>query len=287
MRTAKILGLMILMVLAIGVLRAEDKYKIIKDIEYAQISGVDDKYLSLDVYQPLSLGWHPVIFYVHGGGWTMGDKDMDKNKGKFFAESGFVFVSANYRLSPAVKHPAHIEDVARAYAWTHNNIRLHGGNPDKIFVMGHSSGAHLVALLATDEKYLKDRDLSLKDIEGAILLDGAGYNIPELKKTSPQLFNTFYAAAFGKDQQTLKNASPFFHISSGKHIPPFLVVYVDRKASKPQAKAMVDKLADSGVKAELFFAENRDHLSLDRELGDDHDPTTQAIVNFLENILKD
>lgn len=287
MKTMKILSAMVLVLASVSLVRAVDKYRVSRDIEYDEISGVDDKYLSLDVYQPLSLGWHPVILYIHGGGWTMGDKDSDKGKGEFFAESGYVFVSANYRLSPAVKHPAHIEDVAEAFAWVHENIKKYGGNPDKIFVMGHSSGAHLAGLLATDEKYLNDRDLSLNDLEGAILLDGAGYDIPALKKSDPKLFNLLYPTTFGKDPKILKDASPFFHISSGKHIPPFLLVHVERKASKTQAKAMAEKLQANGIKAELFFAQGRDHLSLERELGDDDDPTTRTILNFLENILKD
>jgi acetyl esterase/lipase len=94
----------------------------------------------LDLFVPEGLKDAPVLIFVHGGGWTSGDKNLYSFVGRAFAEQGFVTAVINYRLSPQVQHPAHIEDVARAFAWVYRNIAQYGGNPEKIFVMGHSAG---------------------------------------------------------------------------------------------------------------------------------------------------
>jgi acetyl esterase/lipase len=126
----------------------------------------------LDLFVPEGLKDAPVLIFVHGGGWTSGDKNLYSFIGRAFAEQGFVTAVINYRLSPQVQHPAHIEDVARAFAWVYRNIAQYGGNPEKIFVMGHSAGGHLVALLALDEKYLQAHGLTLAAIKGAIPISG-------------------------------------------------------------------------------------------------------------------
>src|SRR5206468_3096567 len=111
----------------------------------------------LDLYLPEGKSDAPVLFFVHGGGWTVGDKNLfgiAARLGKTLARRGIGLVSINYRLSPKVKHPEHIRDVARAFAWTHQNIGTYGGCKEEIFLCGHSAGGHLVALLSTDTQYL-------------------------------------------------------------------------------------------------------------------------------------
>src|SRR5205823_5671892 len=104
------------------------------------------------------------VFFVHGGAWRNGDKSgilgVYSALGRFLVRHGLGAVIINYRLSPAVRHPAHVQDVAKAFAWTHKNIARYGGRPDQIFLCGHSAGGHLVALLATDPTYLKAEGLT-------------------------------------------------------------------------------------------------------------------------------
>ena len=97
----------------------------------------------VDLYLPKQAGPFPVLMLVHGGAWTIGDNrcfGLYSTVGEFLASRGIGVVMPNYRLSPAVKHPEHIKDVARAFAWTRANIAKHGGDPERIFLAGHSAG---------------------------------------------------------------------------------------------------------------------------------------------------
>jgi acetyl esterase/lipase len=124
-----------------------------KNIPYIVIAGVDPNLLSLDVYAPAKAKDLPVVLMIHGGGWANGDKanrDVGTNKARYFTAQGYVYVSINYRLSPAVQHPTHIEDVASAVSWVLENIATYGGDPARLTLMGHSAGAHLLLVSAPD-----------------------------------------------------------------------------------------------------------------------------------------
>ncbi len=157
------------------------------NIPYASMPGVDPNLLSLDIYKPKSSSTNPqqtnkpVVVMIHGGGWRTGDKGnapQGRQKASFFTGHDFVYVSVNYRLSPAVQHPAHVEDVAKALAWVADHIAGYSGDPKRIFLMGHSAGAHLAALVTADEAYLNKLGKSPSMLSGVILLDSAGYDIP-------------------------------------------------------------------------------------------------------------
>jgi acetyl esterase/lipase len=125
----------------------------------------------LDMYLPASKNF-PVVVFAHGGAWLSGDKSEYDNVGRFFAENGIGAVLVNYRLSPKVRHPAHVQDVAKSVAWARRNIRKHGGNPDSLYLCGYSAGGHLVSLLATDESYLKAEGVPPESIRGVISISG-------------------------------------------------------------------------------------------------------------------
>src|SRR5688500_1112072 len=105
----------------------------------------------LDIYAPDDAKNLPVVFWIHGGGWQTGDKTSVQLKPRVFTERGFVFVSTNYRLLPQVEMGVLIRDVAKSLGWVHKHIAEHGGDPQRIFVMGHSAGAQLAALLCIDD----------------------------------------------------------------------------------------------------------------------------------------
>src|SRR4051812_2595987 len=101
----------------------------------------------LDVYSPPDKSNAPVVVWVHGGGWMQGSKKEVDHKPAAFVEKGFVFVPMNYRFVPVVAMDAIVRDVAKSVGWVHANIRRYGGDPTRIFLMGHSAGAQLAALL--------------------------------------------------------------------------------------------------------------------------------------------
>lgn len=242
----------------------------ITDVPYFEGDGADPVKHKLDLYLPKGHKDFPVLFFVHGGTWKSGDKKLYPPLGQVFAKNGIGTVVVNYRLSPKVKHPAHIEDVARAFAWTHANIGKHGGRTDQLFVCGHSAGGHLVALLATDETYLKAHKLSLKDIRGAIPLSGV-YTI------LPGLFNQ----AFGSDLEVCKKASPQNNVKEGH--PPFLLIYADKDFPfcDRMAEQMCKALTECKCEAGTLKIKDRDHISVIVQVQKEDDPTTQAILGFV------
>jgi len=168
---------------------------------YNTISGVSSNLLSLDVYYNSDTSIvKPVVIYIHGGGLALGDKSAVHSKATFFNNLGYVFVSVNYRLSPAanlvkpynffvgdngttatastrVKHTNHVTDCANAVTWVYNNISSYGGNNNKLVLIGHSAGAILASLLVTNQSYLTAAGLPAGKILGCISNDTESYNI--------------------------------------------------------------------------------------------------------------
>jgi len=136
----------------LGLLTALQAQKVTRDIAYAEPRN--ERQL-LDVYAPESGANLPVVVWVHGGGWMRGSKEQVDHKPAAFTSRGYVFVAMNYRFVPNVKMEDIVRDVAKSAGWVQKNIARHGGNPKRIFLMGHSAGAQLAALLCTDPRYLK------------------------------------------------------------------------------------------------------------------------------------
>lgn len=267
--------------------------EITKNIQYAVRENSNAHLTSLDIYAPKNVKNAPVMIMIHGGGWQIGDKQnrgLNDNKISFFSENGFIYVSINYRLSPAVKHPAHIEDVAEAVSWVAENIGKYGGDKNKIFVMGHSAGAHLAALVATDGRYLNQHKKDLSVIKGVILLDGAGYNIPPQMKGLNffgGILKTMYVNAFTTDEAVQKDASPYYHIAKGKNIPPFLIFTAgNRIASVNQSKMMVHALQKAGIQAETIDDPDKIHSTINSQFGVADEMITKKSKEFLDAVLK-
>lgn len=282
------LALLFLFILAVwaicsdGAPAAEDSTRIIRDVYYADYSGADRSLTSLDLYVPARGTDFPVLIFVHGGAWTMGDKGNQTGKFSRFTGEGFLCASVNYRLAPSVTYKEQEYDLAKAFAWVYRNISGYGGDPGHIFIMGHSAGAHLCALLAIDERYLGRESLSLKDMKGVILLDGAGYDILKLRENDTKSYRRLYVPVFGDNPGTLRDASPIYHIAPGKGIAPFLIIHAGaREASKEQASLLADGLKKAGVQVEVYHAKDRDHESLNRKLGNEGDGATEALLSFM------
>jgi acetyl esterase/lipase len=245
----------------------------------------------LDIYTPESAKGLPVVFWIHGGGWQTGDKTDVQIKPKLFCESGFVFVSTNYRLLPQVEMDVLIRDVAKSLGWVHKNIEKHGGDPQRIFVMGHSAGAQLAALLCIDDRYLKAEGVPFEVLKGCVPVDGDTYDIPaiivtaELRQTvHGQPLPTFgHRVKFGNDPKKHIDFSAVTHVAKGKGIPPFLILHV---AGHPdvtaQARRLGTVLSEAEVPVKVFGAPETTHNKLNANLGEPDDPATKALFEFLE-----
>jgi acetyl esterase/lipase len=220
-----------------------------------------------------------VLIFVHGGGWThkQGDPYTRGRLGPhnaFFASHGVIVASISYRLSPEHQHPAHVEDVARAIAWIKANVDRYGGDPDQIFLTGHSAGGHLVALVVTDPKYLQAYHLSAShDIKGVIPISG-----PFAVGKNGDRIDTIWGSQAAAD-----DASPINHLRAG--LPPFLIFAGDQGAMEEdrteQAKSFVDLLHQKGVEAAFVQARDRDHSTIVTKLGTPGDPVAERMLQFI------
>lgn len=232
----------------------------------------------------------PVVFWIHGGGWVTGDKSSVQEKPAAFTSKGFVFVSTNYRLLPEVTMRDIIEDVAEALAWVRDHIAEHGGNPERIFVGGHSAGAQLAALLCTDDRYLKAVGVPFSSLRGCIPVDGDTYDVPamiETAETRRRVHGLPQAAfghreKFGNDPAKHRDFSAVSHIAKGKSIPPFFILHVaDHPDNSAQAQRLANVLRGAAVPTTVFAAKETNHTRINAQLGIDGDPATTALWQFL------
>lgn len=260
--------------------------KVAKDVPYAEPATVRR---TLDVYSPPEGEKHPVVVWIHGGGWKRGDKSSVQRKPQAFVDRGFVFVSINYRFVPEVTIQQMTGDVAKAIHWVREHAKEYGGDGESIFVMGHSAGAHLAALVSTDERYLKAEGLSLAALKGCVPVDVSMYDAaPQIKwlEENAPVRAQLFTSTFG-DEASRIELSPIKYVAEGKSIPPFLILCC---ASRPDASSQSAKfgaaLEKAGVAATVLAAEGKDHGSINSELGLPDDPPTVALDKFLNGILK-
>jgi acetyl esterase/lipase len=267
---------------------------VIRDLAYAGPPGGPR---SLDIYAPAEGANHPVVLWIHGGGWQYGDKadlqmgavDQVVRKPHAFVENGFVFVSINYRLLPTATLAQMAQDVAQAIGWVHGNIKAHGGDPESIFVMGHSAGAQLAALVCTDGSYLEHEGLSLNAVRGCVPVDGDTY-YPELQiDLEPEAATVNSYLLKFPDTITQKSLSSVLHVSKGKPIPPFLLLHVaDHPESHTdmQAEILGEALREAGIPVRVLACPGKTHDTLNADLGLSGDGPTEAIFAFLREQLK-
>ena len=210
-----------------------------------------------------------MLLFVHGGSWRTGDRGIYKALGERFARAGIGVAIPSYRLMPQNPHPAQIEDVASAFAWVYRNIAQFGGDASRIYASGHSAGAHLVSLLALDEKYLRKFDLERKSIAGVIAMSGV-YSVDNLE--------TFVAS----DSGNKRDASPLTHAHSGA--PPFWISYCqwDYFDLPKQARDFTATLKKNFVSAQLLYVPSEGHISEVLSLVQEHSLLVDAILGIVK-----
>lgn len=271
---------------------AQKPPRVQRDIAYAEPRN--ERQL-LDVYAPASGSGLPVVVWVHGGGWMAGSKEAVDNKPAAFTAKGFVYVAMNYRFVPHVTMETIVRDVAKSVGWVHANIARHGGDPDRIFLMGHSAGAQLAALLCVDSRYIEAEGVPRSAIKGCVPVDGDTYDVPlqvatatarrlGLKQSPPKMG---HPEKFGNLQKQ-RELSAVNHVAPSKGIPPFLLLHVaDHTDTTAQAYRLWAALDQAGIRATLFGVEGTDHVKLDRDLGLEGDAATRVLFEFAARTLRE
>jgi acetyl esterase/lipase len=168
----------------------------------------------LDIYTPLDLKEPaPVVLFFYGGNWNDGKRSDYRFVGTTLAARGMVSVVADYRLYPEVRYPGFLEDSARAVAWTAENVQGYGGDGRRLFVMGHSAGAYIAAMLALDPRWLAAQGLTPSALRGWIGLAGPYDFIPIQNLTTRPVF--WYP-------DTPVESQPINHVSAAS--PPALLI---------------------------------------------------------------
>lgn len=267
--------------------------KLTANIPYVE-NGHERQVLDIHTPERNSKEALPVMFWIHGGGWQVGNKTDVALKPKALTERGFVFVSTGYRLLPTVEMDELIRDVARSLDWVHKNIAKFGGDPRRIFVGGHSAGAQLAALICIDDRYLKEQGVSFNVLKGCVPVDGDTYDIPKIIMTAElramlygkPLPSFGHRQKFGNDPKKHVDFSAVTHVARGKGIPPFLLFYFPGNAdTRAQAGRLAEVLKEADVPVTLFGKSDSNHNRLNNELGQPDEPATKALYKFLDPLV--
>ena len=247
---------------------------VVQDVDYIGESVYKNGKDLLDIYMPEGADDVPVIVFFHGGGLHIGSKADAQVVAARFVPMGIGVVSASYRLSPSVMHPAHVRDAATATAWVVRNIRRYGGDPDKMFVAGHSAGAYLAALLALDPSHLRAHGLSPSVIQGTIPISPFLY-VEETAAVRPK-------DVWGKEPANWLAASVTPHINAGKG--RMLLIYADGDADwrKRQNDTFAVAMRAKGNDVRVVEVPKRDHMSLMSEMNAEDDQIGDLVLRFIE-----
>lgn len=202
----------------------------------------------------------PVLVFFYGGSWESGRKEIYDFLGTRMARREVVTVIADYPLSPEFQIEDMVETAAQAVLWTKNNIEKYGGNPDQIFISGHSAGAHLAAVLATNNEYFEEMGID-NPIQGGILIDPAGLDMNWFLSDYPEEGKK-YIQTFTKDPEVWKAYSPIYFLESQKI--PLLILEGER--TYPSIEVSIDrfleKAQEENVEVDYEFYPHKKHIPM-------------------------
>ena len=232
-------------------------------------------------------GRFPLMIYIHGGGWSAGDPAAGGGeKPRHFLDRGYVYASVTYRFVPDATVEDEIADVARAIAWLRANAGHIGADPDRIVLIGHSSGAHLAAMIASDPQWLAAAKVPFATIRAVALLDGAGFDVPTLMAPYPGTTMPYYGKAFGVDTARQLRLSPIAHLAP-PNAPAWLFLQdATRFTGYAEAEALARPLRAAGAQTLIVPVPDTTHLRLNDELGRPGDPATARLDAFLDQVMR-
>lgn len=265
--------------------------RVVRDIAYREGPDADLEKHRLDLFlpaEPTGPGW-PVLVFVHGGGWTRGDRaltvagrDVYGNIGRFFASRGIGTAVVSYRLQFEVTWREQVEDVARALRWVHEHIDDRGGDPEAIFVAGHSAGAHLALRAVLDPRAADGT--GIRGVCGLVPVSGSAFDLADeetyrLGATRRYFERRFRDGDAGEAWQVEGSVTPWVTPDT----PPTLVLYAedDWAALRRQARRLHDVLRERAVASRLREIPGEDHFSVVLALSRAGDPATEEILSFV------
>tara|TARA_R100001369_G_scaffold36196_1_gene61505 strand:- start:308 stop:1135 length:828 start_codon:yes stop_codon:yes gene_type:complete len=195
------------------------------DVEYLSNNSTNSQISpTLNIFSPKNAKYQntPVLLFVHGGNWNSGKKELYNFYGNNFAKKGITTVIVGYTLSPEADYNIMTSQIAEAIKWTQQNISKYKGDPDKLFLTGHSAGGHLVALATMDPKY----GIEPSSISGIIFNDAAGLDMNNYLEQFPPTTTDNYLSTWTNDPEIWKKASPIYYVSEST---PEIMMYVGEK----------------------------------------------------------
>jgi acetyl esterase/lipase len=240
---------------------ATAKVKVEKNIAYS--NATNDVRRQLNIYHKTKVDTaQDVLVFIHGGSWSSGKKDIYWWLGRNFAKKGVVAVTINYGLAPDNQYGQMANDCATVLKWVSEHISAYGGNPKRIFVMGHSAGAHLAELVNADPQYFKTVGIA-NPLKGVILNDPFGLDMHEYLSEAEKDDSYYdFLRTFTKDPATWTNGSPLNYVSNIRN--PHLIFYGEKTypAIQIQSKRLNELLLKNDVREEMHVVKNKKHVGM-------------------------
>jgi len=225
---------------------------------YLESSGLvygSDPRQKLDIYRPREAsGPVPVIVFVYGGSWNSGDRGAYGFVGRALADRGYVTIVIDYRLVPNVRYPTFVEDTAKAVAWTYRNVAAHGGDPEQLYLVGHSAGAYNAMMVALAPRYLGAEGLKPSIVKAAVGISGPYDFLPLDVDETREAF---------KGVPDLAATQPVNLPIKGRYAPPILLLHgsADTLVYPRNSEALAAALRKTGHVVENRFYPGIDHVS--------------------------
>lgn len=235
-------------------------------------------------FTPAAMRDAPLFIFIHGGGWSLGDKNMASHMAVHFHGRGYAFASLGYRLVPYADPEQQAEDIAAAVAKLVGDARRLGIDPRRIILSGHSAGAHLAALVGTDPRYLAAHRLPVATLGGVVLLDGAGYDVPSQMQRGGPLLRRMYGRAFGDDPAFQARVSPTLQ-AAAPNAGRFLILHITSRPddSGAQSRRLAEALLRAGTPAEVVAVDNS-HAEIFRAFGQPGHVATERTDAFAREV---
>jgi acetyl esterase/lipase len=249
----------------------------------------NDSLQGIDLWVPQGANKAPLVLFVHGGGWRAGSKNASRRQAMpvHMLQQGYAFASIDYRLVPRNTVEEQAGDVAAALAHILKRADALGIDRSRVVLTGHSAGAHLVALVGTDERHLKAVGLSFADIDGVMPNDGAAYDVATQLTVAGPRMKEAYEKAFGTDPARRAALSPMRH-AARPNAPAFLLLHAQHPDAVAQTKALAEALRQGGSQAEVagFPGQGlRGHMEINRKLGQPDFAATAVMDTWLKKVL--